>query len=393
MSERQISLSPDIQQLINEGFEVQICSGYLRILRVPYLTPGGEVGYGELVSAIRWAGDVCTPPADHVAWFAGERPHRADGRPLRHIIGEGHRKLAEGVEVDFRLSSKPPAGSYPDFFEKVMTYVALLEGPAHSVDETVTAKTFAPVEPAQDDGVFNYWDTAPGHVGICDAMDKLRSQSVGIVGVGGTGAYVLDLVAKCPVREVHIFDGDDLFSHNAFRSPGAASLDELRQRPTKVAYYAELYSRMHRHIVPHLGYVDASHLDELEPLDFVFLCMDRGGEKRQVVEQLEAWGKPFIDVGMGIEVKQAAVLGILTITTSTPAKRDHVHTKKRIPFDTTDEGDDYSNNIQIADLNALNAALAVIRWKKHCGFYHDLEGEHFTAYTIDGNAVVNEDFA
>lgn len=35
--------------------------------------------------------------------------------------------------------------------------------------------------------------------------------------------------------------------------------------------------------------------------------------------------------------------------------------------------DDYDYNIQIADLNALNAALTVIKWKKLWGFYLDLD--------------------
>jgi len=29
--------------------------------------------------------------------------------------------------------------------------------------------------------------------------------------------------------------------------------------------------------------------------------------------------------------------------------------------------------------------------KEHSGFYRDLEHEHFSTYTIDGNALVNED--
>jgi hypothetical protein len=53
--------------------------------------------------------------------------------------------------------------------------------------------------------------------------------------------------------------------------------------------------------------------------------------------------------------------------------------------------EDYDRNIQIADLNALNAALAVIKWKKMFGFYRDLEREHFTAYAIDTNTLINED--
>ena len=38
-------------------------------------------------------------------------------------------------------------------------------------------------------------------------------------------------------------------------------------------------------------------------------------------------------------------------------------------------------------------ALAVIKWKKLLGFYRDLENEYFSAYTLDGNSIVNEDQA
>jgi len=51
----------------------------------------------------------------------------------------------------------------------------------------------------------------------------------------------------------------------------------------------------------------------------------------------------------------------------------------------------HSSNIQIADLNALNAALAVIKWKKLMGFYQDLDFEHHCTYTIGGNMLRNED--
>ncbi len=54
---------------------------------------------------------------------------------------------------------------------------------------------------------------------------------------------------------------------------------------------------------------------------------------------------------------------------------------------------DYSQNIQIADLNALHAALAVIKWKKLVGFYLDLEKEHFSVYASSDNNLINEDQA
>ena len=50
---------------------------------------------------------------------------------------------------------------------------------------------------------------------------------------------------------------------------------------------------------------------------------------------------------------------------------------------------EYQRNVQVVELNALNAALAVIRWKKHRGFYMDLGRERRSTYTIDGNHMSN----
>jgi hypothetical protein len=45
----------------------------------------------------------------------------------------------------------------------------------------------------------------------------------------------------------------------------------------------------------------------------------------------------------------------------------------------------------VADLNALNAAMAVVKWKKIRGFYRDLERAHHSTYTTDGNMLLNGD--
>ena len=88
-------------------------------------------------------------------------------------------------------------------------------------------------------------------------------KKLGIVGVGGTGSYVLDLTAKTPVKEIHLFDGDRFLQHNAFRSPGAPSADELRALPYKVDYFEKIYSKMRRGIVPHAYHLDASNVAQL----------------------------------------------------------------------------------------------------------------------------------
>ena len=74
-------------------------------------------------------------------------------------------------------------------------------------------------------------------------------RTVALVGLGGTGAYILDLVVKTPVAEIHLYDGDVFLQHNAFRSPGAASVADLRAKLNKVDYYKDRYSPMRRHIV------------------------------------------------------------------------------------------------------------------------------------------------
>jgi hypothetical protein len=92
---------------------------------------------------------------------------------------------------------------------------------------------------------------------------------------------------------------------------------------------------------------------------------------------------------MGIQLNDNALGGIVRVTTSTVQMRDHFCS--RVSFEDTPGEDDYNRNIQIADLNALNAALAVIKWKKLFGFYRDLKSEHHSQFSIDTNLLINED--
>ena len=197
-------------------------------------------------------------------------------------------------------------------------------------------------------------------------------------------------MAKTPVKEIRLFDDDEFLSHNAFRAPGAPSLEELRDAPKKVHYLKGIYERMHRGIVAHCVKLEAATLNQLEGITFAFISMDAGEEKRAVVVKLEALGVPFIDVGMGLELSNGSLGGILRVTTSTPEKRDHLHAG-RISFEGGGGRDVYASNIQVADLNALNACLAVVKWKKLRGFYRDLENEHHSTYTTDGGMLLNGD--
>ena len=194
------------------------------------------------------------------------------------------------------------------------------------------------------------------------------------------------------LREIRLFDNDEFLQHNAFRSPGAPTLDELREAPKKVEYLKFIYSNMHRGIVAHAVNLDASNIHLLDGVTFAFLCIDAGEVKRLIVRKLEESGAAFVDVGMGLELDDESLGGILRVTASTPDRREHVH-QGRISFAGGGKDDIYASNIQVADLNALNAVLAIVKWKKIRGFYRDLEREHHCTYTTDGNALDNAELA
>jgi hypothetical protein len=372
-----ISLSPDLQKLKVEGYALEIRDGYLLVADIPYVNASREIRRGTLICPLELAGNVAVHPRDHVAKWAGEHPCHHDGMKIARIENASNREtLIPGSE------------NYVDFYEKVTIYAAMISGPAEYIDPTVTARTHRVIE-STGESVFEYEETASSRTHIVAITSKLKIPKVAIVGLGGTGSYVLDLVAKTPVGEIHLFDKDEFLQHNAFRSPGAPSGEALRAIPTKVAYFGEVYSRMRRGIIAHEEAVGDTNVEKLREMNFAFLCMDRGHEKRIIINKLHEWGVPFVDVGMGVYRAADSLGGILRTTTSTPSKRDHL--ERNISLGEGDPNADYSASIQIADLNALNAALAVIKWKKLCGFYLDLESEHHSAYTIDGNTIANEE--
>ena len=391
MSLRLINLSPDLRKLRDDGYEIEVKSGYLIIHSVPYVNAEKQVKRGVLVSKLELAGDITTRPKDHVAMFSGEHPCYRNGRKFVKIEhSSSPQKICDGLVVNHSFSSKPKSG-YVDYYHKMTTYISMISRHAKIIDPSVTAQTRHVIEANDPDSVFEYVDTASSQAGITALSSKLEIDKLAIVGLGGTGSYVLDLVAKTPVGEIHLFDGDEFSQHNAFRSPGAPSIDELRREPKKVDYLAGRYGLMRKKIIPHGFFINAENINELDDMDFVFLCVDRGDVKLPIIERLESVDIPFIDVGMGVELGDDRLCGIVRVTASTAHQRDHIREKKRIGFSDGGVDEIYSRNIQIADLNMLNAALAVIKWKKILGFYTDLEREYFSAYTIDGNHLTNED--
>ena len=391
MSQKLINRSTDLKRLQDDGYQVEVLDSYLLVHHVPYVNDKRCAKYGILVSPLTLSGDLTVRPSDHVVLWAGDYPCDSNGLQLVNLVsGPCTQQVGSGITTTHSFSQKP-LGGYPDYYQKMTQYIRILEDQARAIKPDATSKTFLPVKLSEEESVFCYSDTFSSRIGITSINSKLKKDKIAIIGLGGTGSYILDLVAKTPVKEIHLFDADVFLQHNAFRSPGAASFDDLIKKPTKVERLAETYSKMRRKIFPHPQFINESNITELNSMDFVFLCMDKGRSRQVIADYLLENKIPFIYTGIGLYNKNETLRGSVQITTCTPSF--HNHARQRISFEDTDDDNEYSSNIQIADINALNAALAVIKWKKMCGFYHDSEQEHHTVYGIHTNVLTSEEHA
>lgn len=395
MSPQPPSPNPDAQLLQDEGYGVQFRAGHL-LVSTPYVNARREIKWGYLASTIEVI-DLANRPDIHVSYFLGETvddyPCNSDGARLDDLIHQtGPVDLGQGLVVTCGFSQRPTTArnDYENYYDKMSTYVGMLQAHAQAIDDSISYRQHPPIVATLEESVFQYEDAATTHARIGAVVDKIRGQRIAIIGLGGSGSYVLDAVAKTPVGEIHLFDDDLLLIHNAFRSPGAATLEELNARPTKVAHHSANYTAMHRHVIPHQARITAENAQELTGFDFVFVSVDAGPHKRTIFGTLRGANIPFVDTGMGIYQRGSSIGGLVRTSVSLPTQADPNWIMAHGEISFVDDGDDgYAQNIQIAELNMLNAALAVIKWKQCFGFYFDFENEYTSNYTIDGNHMLN----
>jgi hypothetical protein len=381
-----INHSPDLQLLLKDGYEMEIVEeGFLLIHNVPYVTPEKVVKRGTLVSNLYHSGGQTIKPQWHAAFFIGEYPSSAAGARLNFVVAENKTPVSENYVADFTLSAK---ADYADHYQKMLSYLKLLTHQADELEPGVTAATYKVYEPVETDSVFEYADTNSTKALIHPITKKLKGHKIAIIGLGGTGSYILDILAKTPVNEIHLFDGDTFFQHNAFRAPGAAPKAKLYDRMKKTDYFRDIYANMHKGIVSHPYDLGADNLAELDAMTTVFLSMDPSPVKKLIIDYLMMQKIPVFHTGIGLQEVDGGIRGQVKVTVIDHQKHDHVDSK--ISFAEPDDNV-YDQNIQIADLNALNAIFAVIRWKKMLGFYKDKDSEYFSNYVIYTNEIHNSE--
>ena len=386
MSQELINHSDDLKKLQNEGYEIDVKSGYGIVSHIPYLKANGEIDYGTLVSKIAFEGDKAKYNGDHVIYFSGDQPCNADGTEITQIKHSDSNSILAGINVKRSFSNKPNE-NYKDYYEKFVNYINIISSRAIDKDNSVTARTFKKVV-TEEDSVFQYVDTNSSRAGIDNCNKKILNKKIAIIGLGGTGTYILDLVSKTNVKEIHLIDGDVFCQHNAFRSPGAASKEIFTKSLSKVSYFKEIYQNIHKNIIEHDIFINEENVNILKDMDFVFISIDSGIARNLIVDYLVSEKIPFIDTGIGLQNINDTINGLIRTTVFDKNNYDRI--SAYIDFD--EDGDDvYNTNIQIAECNALNATIAVIEWKKYFNIYENANSKCQNVYSIEMGEIVHED--
>lgn len=391
MSQTLVSHNDDLRRLVEKGYAVGFDSNYLIVRDIPYLDSAGNVKWGAIVAQLKHVNTEKVTQENHQVLFAGGSPHRIDGTPVPNLADRPHTlalsAAAKDVVVERSFSNKRIVNGkmvdYDDFFDKIHSYAGLISGPAK--EKGANPYTFRIVESAPSDSVFYFQDTLTSRAEITDLAAKFKDEVVAIIGLGGSGAYLLDFLVKTPVREVRAYDGDDFHVHTAYRSPGRVEKAEFGQK--KAVVYKQRYDNFRKGLSIEAKYVDSSSAKDFEGVTFAFVCVDKGAARAEIFDLLEAKRIPFIDVDMGLHRRDERLAGMMRVTYYSP--EDGARVRDKGIAELKDEPDDiYRTTIQISELNALNAALAVIRYKQIRGFYFEQLANFYSAFDVTDLRIV-----
>jgi hypothetical protein len=369
----------DIEQLLKKGYALSIDSNCLVIRDIPYINNVGELQIGAIISKLNFVDNNKARANDHQILFCGSHPYQLDGTSIKNL-GGGPTTFdlkSTDLKIQRSFSNKPPNG-FKDLNELVESYVSIISGPA-TIKFNSTPLTFRTVD-EKSDSVFNFRDTLTSRAEIGGLHSNLKNDSIAIIGLGGTGSYILDFIAKTPVKEIRGFDLKDFHIHNAFRSPGKLDPKELGK--SKADVYQNRYENFRNGINLHSEYIDSESGEHLKGITFAFVSVDKGAARAEIFSLLMKLKIPFIDVGMGLDKDNGPISGMARVTYFSEENYDELLNQKLATL--SDIPDDiYKSNIQISELNALNASIAVIKYKQIRKFYADEDSYHHVLFTVD----------
>ncbi|MCJ2090967.1 ThiF family adenylyltransferase [Methylobacterium sp. J-072] len=366
-------------ELLASGYSLSISGGHLIVNDIWYVNASGEQGKGRLAAPLTMIDQTRVgAPGNHQMYWSGTAACNPDRSPIPFAAQPISLTIDDTV-YGFHLSNKPPEG-FTNYVDLVVHYVTLISGPATQLFG-VSPQTGAQYDVPEDKSPFKVTDTFSARAQIGDLNRLVSDDRIAIIGLGGTGAFVLDFIVKTPVYSIDAYDFDVFQVHNSFRSPGEVPFSFLGQ--LKTLFYQSKYDAFRHRLRFHNKRVAAGDEKLFSDITFAFVCIDDGEARREICEILLARKIPFIDVGMGVEKEAGRLDGLLRTTLFTDGTADRA--RAEVPFDKRHEAGAYRVFVQIAELNALNAAIAVVKYKQFRGFYVD-DAEYFNSLLSIGSS-------
>lgn len=297
------------------------------------------------------------------------RVYNANGTPIgNYIAGDGEtwsdisiRKGSQGRPEDDRSAN-----------DVVYRYAKHIVGALWAARESGSC-------PGAALNPFKIPNTFEDRAAIRPIQDRIRGQQVAIIGLGGSGSFVLDLLAKTPVGSIHLLDSDTVDWHTLFRAPGAPSTEEIEAVRNgtllKVEYYRSRYTPLRDGIYAHPVQVDSTpkwrEFLLAHPVEYAFVCIDQiidaDSPRRDAVYQaLSDTRIPFVDSGVSISIESGAVKG--SVTTSAHEAGSTTWQTAVPNARIAGELPGYRNS-QLPEVNAMAASLAVMEWRRRTGQY------------------------
>lgn len=381
MPENQTDLSPSVRKLQDEQYRVRLLEQYIIVENVPYVNESREIARGAIISPYHNK-DGKEVFGDHTVWFTGSIPHTNDGKSLRDVlIADTNAQIIAGEKVLCRFSNKSKKKDMlANIYNKLTHYTKKLEKYAKAIDPNLSATGSGFLKVQEDETVFLYPNTAIAREGLDAYEDKLKLGKVCIIGLGGTGSYILDAIAKTPVQEIHLFDDDIIDIATAYRMPGALTVEQVELEMKKTEYLKDTYCKMRTGIESHPVKVSEENISVLDGFDFVFISIDDGPSRKIIADRLVERNIPFIDVGLGVD-KIHEDVSMISRVRATLIDSNSSSLIQTLPT-AADNEDLIYENIQVVELNALNAMLAVIMYKQKIGFYSNETDAKRLRYTL-----------
>ena len=322
-------------------------------------------GSDQLQGGLDWQGQY-----DYVANVRGLTKGR--------VYDRAGKEIGNAIKTDeanwCTLSMMRKAGEYEDAWQALRTYVNAI----YSGFKTAETQSSASIQRPYTFEILG--DKSAAEV---EWLDLVAGERVAILGLGGVGAWIADLIAKSDVYELHGWDHDVIEPKNIIRMPGAVDPDWIGK--PKSEWFEQTYSSIHRRVRGHRVKVTEDNVQEVVAnTTFAFVAVDEDESRMTACEAISRARIPFVSVGLSLgRSDRQATASIRVVTGHT----DRESWRGGIPRVGQAGQDDYAR-LELPDVSAMAAGWAVQSWRKMRGQMLRSQPEECIVYRAEDSSIV-----